>query len=63
LFENWFRNDEKGVPHISFGSVLKKCASEKDFEKIKENLRFALTVGESEWKQANCFFEIKCAKK
>jgi putative ATPase len=56
LFENWFRNDEN-----SFGNILKKHTNEKEFEKIKENLRFALTAGETEWKQANCFFEIRRA--
>lgn len=57
LFENWFRNDEN-----SFGSALKKNTSEKDFAKIKENLRFALISAETEWKQANCFFEITLQK-
>ena len=59
LFENWFKDNERGVTPISFGSVLKNHANEKDFAKIKENLRFALTSGESEWKQVNCFFEIR----
>jgi len=58
LFENWFRNNEN-----SFGSVLKKHANEKDFAKIKENLCFVLTTNETEWKQVNCFFEVKMVVK
>ncbi|MDR0303506.1 MAG: AAA family ATPase [Chitinispirillales bacterium] len=57
VFDNWFRNDEN-----SFGNVLKKRFGEDDCQKIKEELKFSLASRETEWKQANFFWEIKTTK-